>query len=265
MPSSRFLLVTLLALVLAARLAVFFHVAAGFPGAMLTPDSPTYELPAQALLQWGRFAQSPAAPDTPDTLRTPGYPLFIALTEAVAGPSHNAVIAAQIILGMATFLVLFACARRIWRRRTAALLAVVLLALDPVSFHHSQLLLSETLFTLVLVCGLYCGCRVARHGARRPGWVLLLGLALAAAAQIRPIAYYLVLPMAFWLLLTLRRRGSGWRQALACHGSRWSAGGRRATCSSAAGPNSARSRTSTFTSIGRPTCWRCARASPSPG
>ena len=48
------------------------------PHRLLQPDSFTYEGPARAIVQTGRFSASPERLDVPEVMRTPGYPFFIA-------------------------------------------------------------------------------------------------------------------------------------------------------------------------------------------
>ena len=214
------LLAALLATVLALRMMAFFSVHAARPDSILRPDSLTYENPALALLRWGRFSQTADSPGRPDTIRTPGYPIFIAVVMSAAGPGRAPVIAAQILLSIGTVALTYAASRRLWRKRPAALLAAAALSADPATFYFSQMLLSETLFTFALTLALYCGLRTASEGARRPRWIVMMSGALAVSALIRPVTYYAFAPVSLWLLWALRRRGASWRAALG-----WTAAG----------------------------------------
>ncbi len=157
---------------------------------MLMPDSASYDLPARAWLETGRFAVSPQQPDVPMVVRTPGYPAFIALIYTIFGRSHVAVIAVQIMISVLTIGTAALLAHRLWGP-VPALVSASLLALDPVGIMSSQLLLSETLFTFFLVAS--AGTFVAAAtGAYRCAWTVGLGLLIPLAALTRPIAYYLV-------------------------------------------------------------------------
>ncbi len=47
-------------------------------------------------------------------------------------------------------------------------------------------------------------------------WAWLLGLTLALATLVRPVSYYLVLPLGIWVGLTAGRRHRAWKPATAC-------------------------------------------------
>ena len=191
-----------LALVLLASLAVKLalwarYLAAADPAALLRGDAGEYHDSARALLETGTFAVSPALPLLPQTFRTPGYPSFLAAVYALFGERPAAALLVQLPLSAATIALVYLLARGLWGARVA-LLASVLLALDVGSLLLSLALLTETLFTLLLVAVLACGVAVlTRPGRRR--WALGMGVALAACVLVRPVAFYLVAPVALGL------------------------------------------------------------------
>src|SRR5262249_33404870 len=109
----------------------------------LFPDSFTYLAPARNLLRGAGFVD---AAGLIETLRTPGYPLLLAAFGArvvpvvVAQHLMNAAIAAGIYLLAAPRL-----------GRCIAVTAALLFAIDTPSIHYANKVLSETLFTLVLL------------------------------------------------------------------------------------------------------------------
>jgi len=193
------ILVVILAVALVLRLAALVALYSIEPGRVLAGDSPSYENPARALVQVGRFAASPETPDVPETLRTPGYPAFIAAVYLVFGERHFPVIALQVIVSVATIWIASAVARRLWGPGPA-LVAALLLTFDVMSFASSQKLLSDTLFTFLVVIAVAAGVRMLSDERARSWWALLLGGALALATLVRPISYYLVLPLVIGLL-----------------------------------------------------------------
>lgn len=212
-------LAALLLLAAALRLGVFLHVHAADPGRVIRPDSLTYEAPALALLQTGRYAVSPQAPHLPELGRPPGYPLLLAACYGAFGPRRAVVIALQLLLSVATVGLTWRLGRRLFGPRVG-LAAAALLALEPISIVNAQFLISDTLFTFLFLlflnaaAGLLAGPLVVNGPAapaRPPAGLyrraLLCGLLLAVATLVRPVSYYLVFPFALGLGLVAGRAG----------------------------------------------------------
>lgn len=136
------------------------------------PDSFTYLAPARSLLHGFGFVDASGAIET---LRTPGYPLLLALFGARTLPvilmQHllNAFLTAGIYL-----LVLYRC------DRGPALIASLLFALDVPTIHYANKLLTETLFTTLLYV-------VFVLALQRPRPVVM-GLLAGLLVLLRPIA-----------------------------------------------------------------------------
>jgi hypothetical protein len=193
-------------------LAVLLGRGAG-PGTYV--DSATYLGPARALLETGRFAAAPGRADEPELVRTPGYPVFLALVLAVFGERLWVVSVLGACLSAATALALLAFFAEPFGARTAAWSAV-LLSFEPGSFCRSLEILSETLFALLLVLGLAALVAFVGRPSARPAAAFLGGLALAAATLVRPILVFLLPVLALVLLaLLLARRSPGRRIAAA--------------------------------------------------
>lgn len=194
---------TLLALLFALVLGIIAALAierAG-PERRWAPDSPGYVGPARALLSFGRFSESPERPDRPEVLRTPGYPVFLAAVWSVVGVSPLAAALAQVGLGLLTI----ALAARLSRQLGgSAAVTAWLLALDATLFLYTQKLLSETLFTFALLVTASLALRAAQRDGSLPRG-LFVGLAAAATAFVRPVAYYLGPLLALALLFLLPR------------------------------------------------------------
>lgn len=202
---------------LAGRLVLLLVVHGHRPGAFLTPDSVDYLDRARALLTLGSYAPSPDRPDEADIVRTPGYPVLLAATEAVAGPRPWAHSIVGALLATGTALALLHGFEGLLGER-AACWAATLLCLDPGSFARSLDVLSETLCTLLLVLGLLAIASATRSGRVPAATTFLAGLALAAAVLVRPILVYLPLVLTPGLALLARRRGATRAAALAVAG-----------------------------------------------
>jgi 4-amino-4-deoxy-L-arabinose transferase-like glycosyltransferase len=197
---TRWVLVAILAVALVTRAVTCVVVACTAPSRLVTDDSPTYEEPARALLQIGRFASHPDPSAEHETVRTPGYPLFIAAVYLVFGRHHLPVILLQIVLSVGTVWIVYWLARRLFDAR-AGLVAAVFLTLDAASFHASQMLMTDTLFTFLLVLAVGAGYALLSDRRAPWTWALALGVALALATLVRPITYYLVVPVFVGLLV----------------------------------------------------------------
>lgn len=148
------------------------------------PDTAGYLTAAEQLVHTGSLGTD----ERPEIVRTPGYPLLLAI--GVAFEHVNAVtIALQIVLSCLTVWLVYAAALSMFERRQIALLSAWFCACEPLSILYASKLLSETLFTTLVAAAMW----LLAKDARRPAWLMLLAAALlmAAAAFVRPIAYFL--------------------------------------------------------------------------
>ena len=188
--------VVILAVTLAVRLMLLFWILHADPSRVRHDDSKSYTNTALALCRTGRLAVSPAMPDVPQTVRTPGYPVFIAGVYALVGEDVRAVLVVQAVISVATIGVAWLIARALWSSG-AALVAVAILCVDVVSLAYSQILLTEALFAFFLTLTVLGGVQLML--GRRASWAVLVGVCLALATLVRPITYYLMFAALIWL------------------------------------------------------------------
>ena len=164
--------------------------------AILQNDTCSYLTPGRNLLQHGRFI----ADGMPGLIRTPGYPLLLAVTSLGGLPMAAA---ANAILSVFTVLLVWRLGRTVFGDERIAMGAAWIFAFEPVSVSHSAFLLSESLFLVLFLLSME---RLATflRGRRLPT-LAAAGLWLAAAIFVRPIAYYLPVALALGLLLVLAR------------------------------------------------------------
>jgi len=138
--------------------------------------------------------------DIPDTLKMPGYP---ALLYALGG-NVTAVLLLQALLSSVKVPLVYLLARAAGVRTALAVAAAALMALEPIDVVLAGSVLTESLFTVLLLGGTLA---LARGG----GWGPLLGAAalFAAAAWVRPNG--LVLIGAAALALYAMGRWNVWR------------------------------------------------------
>lgn len=164
------------------------------------PDSALYLSCAESLARGGGFS----AGGEPEIVRTPGYPILL-VPGVLAGHPAAVTVALQIALGAFTAWLVHLITGLLTGSPRAAAIAGTLFACEPLSALYCGILLSETLFTAVLVLAAWLLARRASGGGR---WVLAgAALALAASAYVRPIAYWLPIPAAGYLLWAARRGG----------------------------------------------------------
>ncbi len=156
-------------------------------GVFIEKDSPSYLAPADALFQEGRFNTEPES-NIPETLRTPGYPAWLAGVYLLFGKSIDALIFSQTALFLGTLVLLYFLAENMFGCR-AAFLAVVFLALDPSSLSYTFKILTETLATF-LALGLAYAIFKFFETSRWNVFGFIAGLILALATLVRPTFYY---------------------------------------------------------------------------
>jgi 4-amino-4-deoxy-L-arabinose transferase-like glycosyltransferase len=184
---------------LALKLILWGAVVSRDPLTWADSDMREYQGAALALLQTGSFALSPEHPEISETFRTPGYPAFLAAIYWLFGVRPAAAVVLQIFVSLGTIALSYACAHALWGP-AAARLAALLLALDPLSFSFSLLLLTETLFTFLVSATALAGVHLFFPGRRaRPA--AAVGTLIGLAALVRPISYYLAVPVALGFLL----------------------------------------------------------------
>ncbi len=144
-------------------------------------DATEYARYAVNLAHHGVFSEAPSPPLHPSVIRSPGYPAFLAILEAV---SHSVVLVqiAQFALLAITALAVYAIGRRVADERTglvAGLLCASYLPLVWYATYHLTEITACLCVTATVLAVLW-----ARTG---PTWAwAAVGLSLAAATYVRP-------------------------------------------------------------------------------
>jgi Dolichyl-phosphate-mannose-protein mannosyltransferase len=185
---------------LAIRLAFFaaaYHNGGGLAAAH-SSNTDQYLRTAKSLLSTGQFAVD----GTPELLRSPGYPLFL-IPGLVAGQPELVTIALQLLLSAATIWLIYDNVLYWTDRRAAALGAAILAAIEPLSVIFCSVLMTETLFTFLMVLSVRQLLRYLATDALAP--LVQTALLLVMATFVRPVNYYLptilaalLLARAFW-------------------------------------------------------------------
>ena len=173
------------------------------PSTLDYPDERSYNTVAENFLDGRGFVLS----ERLRVHRTPGYPIMLAAVYSIAGRGNlPAVGLVQAALGTLTVALTAALAIALFGPQ-AALAAAAVAALYPFHLYMTPLLLTETLFTLLLL--LYTAAVVkltAPQSADCLGWALVAGLAGGAAIMTKPSILPLIPATAVLVALIARPR-----------------------------------------------------------
>jgi 4-amino-4-deoxy-L-arabinose transferase-like glycosyltransferase len=161
------------------------------PSGFFSPDTGSYLPDAQSLLH-GSFSNN----GIPEIYRTPGYPLLLAGAVALGHPVIVGLLE-NFLLSVASALLIWQITKHLCTDIRAAGWAVLLYCFEPLGLAYSEKLLTETLFSTLLLLFLWLLLRFYFT----PGYkgLLFCSLALSASAYVRPVTLYLGL----WLLSVL--------------------------------------------------------------
>ncbi len=162
--------------------------------ALLQADTSSYLIPGRNLLLHGSFI----ADNAPDLMRTPGYPIFLSIVILLGVP---AAALANVILSVFSVVLVWRLGRMVFEDPGIALGAAWIFAFEAGSVSLSVVLLSETLFLVLLLLSLERVTTFLR-GRCLPA-LAVAGLWLSAATFVRPISYYLPFALAVGLFLVL--------------------------------------------------------------
>jgi 4-amino-4-deoxy-L-arabinose transferase-like glycosyltransferase len=183
----------LFAIILALLLrAGLLAVAIAHPERILATDSGSYLGPAQMLLDDGYYSY-------PSGMRMPMYPAFIALVQAVFGDNLIWIVFWQILLGLGTVYFTYQTGLLLGLTPASSALGAVILSLSLESLISPYFILTETLFTFLLISATYALMRFIRSG--RLIWLVLIALLTGFATLCRPIAMAFGLTSLIILLL----------------------------------------------------------------
>jgi hypothetical protein len=191
------LFLTFLALALGIKLFLFVFAAVHVPQMKIEADSPDYLNTASTLMARGAFATVDEGGELkPHIFRTPGYPLFVGILHDAAGIPLEGVVFIQILLTLVVAWLVYLIALEL--APAGAPLAALICLWDVPSTIWAQRIMAEALFTLLLVLSI----RSLLSYFKSAGLMVLIGSALflAAATYVRPISYFLAVPLAGFMV-----------------------------------------------------------------
>ncbi|MFH1990705.1 MAG: glycosyltransferase family 39 protein [Patescibacteria group bacterium] len=170
-------------------------------------DSPGYMTIARNFIEHGIFSFDNATPYTPTNFRTPGYPLFLALIYLIFHSFLPAMFFGALIAAFAAPLI-YLIAGEIFSEKTA-FTAGILSAIEPLGLFLGVSILTEGVFTPVLLFSVYCFVKYLKTSNQRNLWGA--SALLGGATLIRPIMFY------FWpvaILFIIYKERFDWRSVI---------------------------------------------------
>lgn len=159
------------------------------------PDSLEYFQIAESFLTNAQMSISTDRPPVPISFRTPGYPLFVAVVWNVFG---NLIFVSfvQIILSATTAVLIYKTAKLYLPDKYAGAIGFLTIV-ELSAAYYSTILLTDTLFTFLLVFCTYLFCRTILDSSLT-AWsknsnFFLIGLLLGSLTLVRPIGQFLPL------------------------------------------------------------------------
>ena len=180
-------------------------------------DSPGYMMIAENFVEHGTFSFDSVSPYTPTNFRTPGYPLFLALIYLIFHSFFPAMFLGALISAFAAPLV-YLVAKEIFsppgaiagQAEKIALTAGILSAVEPLGLFFGASIITEGIFTPVLLLFIYCFIKYLKTSNQNYLWGA--GALLGAATLIRPIMFY------FWFFavpfILYKKYVFGWKSAV---------------------------------------------------
>jgi hypothetical protein len=172
-----------------------------------TPDSPAYVVSAGNMAGGHGFVN---AEGMPETIRTPGYPLFIT-PFLWANLDLKYLVLLQHLMRILLILAVTVFCFHASGSRLQALITGIVLCLDLPTLEAANTIMTEVLFSVVFTLALWFLWREAGQQPRSLLPSLLAGLLCSASVLVRPVALLFFVPALAFLLLV--RRSFKWRSA----------------------------------------------------
>jgi 4-amino-4-deoxy-L-arabinose transferase-like glycosyltransferase len=181
--------------------AVLLLVASGHISRAFLPDTQSYIDPALKLISTGRYPVDSA-------LRTPVYPVFIAIIYWIGGQDPFLIIAVQVVLGTLTVLLGYHLGIKILSK-PGALIGAFLLAISMESITSVFYILTETMFTILFLAGILSWINAYKN--QNKYWLVVGAIFMGLSALCRPVVVYFPIVLTIGLLINKKipwiRRG----------------------------------------------------------
>ena len=168
-------------------------------------DAETFLTVAGNMLTHGVMSQMVEGPFVPDSLRTPLYPLFLAFFLWLKTPLLGIVIVQNVFAGLSGVFI-YRIGKILFKSGSVGIVAAFLFIFEPVSIYWNNLLMSDNLFSFLLLFAIYLFI-----AGKLYSFAVILGLAVLT----RPIGlYFFPLFLLAFIFQHYRSFGVVWKQLL---------------------------------------------------
>ena len=196
MKNSKRLFIILVTAIL-IKLFFFTFIAINLPEYKFEPDTADYLGTAKTLYSQSAFLRTNNAGVTrSETLRTPGYPVFLAIFHHLVNVPLDGIIFIQILLTILVGLIVYRTANLIDDR--LGILSAAIVLYDFPTLRFSLMLMTETLFLLLMAILLLSFTLYFKKGGLK--YIVISALILAMATYVRPVTYYLGIAVAIFIV-----------------------------------------------------------------
>lgn len=136
--------------------------------------------------------------DAFDGLRTPGYPLFVAMIYGISSNSVWFVLLIQILLNIISVWLVYKTASIIFSRKIG-LLSAFLVAIDIHQALYAVTMYTDTLFVFLFLASVYYFCRSLKE--KNVSSIFISALFLGVATLVRPISMFFPFVAVFFILV----------------------------------------------------------------
>lgn len=208
-------LTVILILALAARIVFFSSVLSNFGSSgfanPVNEDAGEYVALAKNFAQSGIFSRELSPPFFPERLRTPGYPIFLAVFYRLI-PAIPFLAAVQNIFFLAGIVILYHIGQLVTGNKLSSLIAAGFLAFEPSGLYWNNQLTTESFFTVILLSGIFCFLYFFKYQKKR--FIFYSGFFLGFALLIRPVTEYLGIIFLFSFILWSLLLKLVWKKAV---------------------------------------------------
>ncbi len=187
----------LLIFIVALLVRVVFLFAFSGEDSLLYHDSHTYIQAAKNLLTYGTYSMGYDAPPSPDSFRTPLYPLVL-LPFVKFGISWYVLAAIQALAMSFAAMLVFTLGRRIFSQKIA-FAAALMFAIEPFGALIGEQVMTEAFFSLLFIVAMFYFAFYVQRA--KPRDLLVSATALAFAALLKQFALFFVVMIPFAYVL----------------------------------------------------------------
>lgn len=202
----KLLIIFLLAIILRASMLIISIHANGFDNfinnIVLAPgnDPYTYHQLANNIIQYNSFTYQPGLP--PVSLRTPGYPLFIAISYSLFGANPLIVLLIQIVLDSLVVIIIYKIAN-LFLSHSISIIAALLYSLEPHAAIFSLSMYSDTIFVFTMTLFSYFFIKFSV--SRKVSYLILSSFTLGVANLIKPSGMFIPLIVIIIIFLIYKK------------------------------------------------------------